>query len=154
MENNTDIIYSRILDRYIEIIYSSLLYSIRFIQPEKRFTEIKKHPVTHQLERYFNGEHIIFSCNIDISNLTLFERKVLEEVRNIKYGETLTYSELAEKIGSRAIRAVGNALSKNPVPIVIPCHRIVGKNTIGGYSAGIEIKTRLLELEKMNLNNL
>ena len=66
----------------------------------------------------------------------------------------MTYSELAEKIGSRAYRAVGNALGKNPIPIVIPCHRVVAKKGIGGYSEGIDIKTRLLELEKINANNL
>jgi methylated-DNA-[protein]-cysteine S-methyltransferase len=66
----------------------------------------------------------------------------------------MTYSELAGKIGCKGARAVGNALGKNPIPIIIPCHRVVAKKGIGGYSAGIEIKIRLLELEKGNVNNL
>ena len=91
---------------------------------------------------------------MDLSHLSRFEQEVLTQTRNIKYGKTITYSELAENIGSRAYRAVGNALGKNPVPIIIPCHRVVAKKGIGGYSEGLEIKTRLLELEKRNLNNL
>jgi methylated-DNA-[protein]-cysteine S-methyltransferase len=79
---------------------------------------------------------------------------VLGETRNIKYGRTITYSQLAEKIGCGGARAVGNALGKNPIPIIIPCHRVVAKKGIGGYSAGIYIKTRLLEFEKLNANNL
>ncbi len=83
-----------------------------------------------------------------------FAQKVLNETRRIKYGTTLTYSELAERIGIRSARAVGRALSINPILIVIPCHRVVAKNGIGGYSAGVDIKKRLLELEKTWFDNL
>ncbi|KAB2942195.1 MAG: methylated-DNA--[protein]-cysteine S-methyltransferase [Candidatus Methanoperedens sp.] len=116
--------------------------------------EKKTHDATNELERYFDGEAIDFSLDVDISYLSPFEQKVLMETRKIKYGKTITYSELAEKIGSRAVRAVGNALGKNPIPIIIPCHRVVAKKGIGGYSEGIDIKTRLLELEQVNANNL
>ena len=85
---------------------------------------------------------------VDMSNLTEFERQVLTETRNIPYGETVTYSELARRIGrDGGAQAVGQALSRNPYPIVIPCHRVVAKYGIGGYRGGIELKKKLLELE-------
>ena len=154
MVANIDIIYSKVLHRYIEIEYNTKLHSLRFVRPGKQLKEKKTNDITLELERYFQGEVIDFSPAFDISCLSPFEQKVLEETRKIKYGKTITYSELAEKIGSRAIRAVGNALGKNPVPIIIPCHRVVAKKGIGGYSEGIDIKTMLLELEKRNANNL
>lgn len=79
--------------------------------------------------------------------------KVLKETRKIKYGTTITYSELARRIGSRAVRAVGSALSRNPVPIIIPCHRVVAKNGIGGFSCGVDMKNKLIELERKHLSN-
>ena len=86
--------------------------------------------------------------------LSAFEKKVLDETSKIKYGKTIAYSELADKIGSRAVRAAGGALSRNPIPIIIPCHRVVAKKGIGGYSAGVDIKKRLLGFEKNLANNL
>lgn len=148
MTDEADIIYSKILDRYIEIEYGTKLRSLRFVRPGKQLMEKKTHDAAFELERYFDEETIDFSMDVDISYLSPFEQKVLAETRNIKYGKTITYSELAEKIGSRAVRAVGNALGKNPIPIIIPCHRVVAKKGIGGYSEGIDIKTRLLELEQ------
>ena len=154
MPGNIDIIYSKVLDRYIEIEYSTKLCSLRFVQPGKQLKEKKTFGATFELERYFEGEINDFSFDVDISHLSPFVQKVLTETRKIKYGKTMTYSELAEKIGSKAYRAVGNALGKNPLPIVIPCHRVLAKQGIGGYSGGMDIKTRLLELEKINVNNL
>jgi len=154
MENNLDIIYSKPLKCYIEIEYNTKLISLRFVGPGKHTREKKAHDAAFELDRYFEGELIDFASDVDISNFGPFTQKVLIETRKIKYGETITYSELAEKIGSRAARAVGNALGKNPIPIIIPCHRVVAKKGIGGYSGGIDIKTRLLELEKRNANNL
>mgnify|MGYP002266848858 CR=1 FL=1 len=73
---------------------------------------------------------------------------MLNETRKIPYGTTITYSELADRIGSSGgARAVGQALSKNPYPIIIPCHRVVARSGIGGYSGGVELKKRLLEIE-------
>ena len=154
MADKIDVIYSKVLDRYIEILYYTKLHSLRFVPPGKQLKEKKTNDATFELENYFNGSQIDFSFDVDLVHLSPFEQKVLTQTRKIKYGKTITYSELAEKIGSRAYRAVGNALGKNPVPIIIPCHRVVAKKGIGGYSEGLEIKTRLLELEKRNINNL
>ena len=149
-----DIIYSKLLGLHIEIEYNTALRSIRFLKPGEYHKEKKTLDATFKLERYFEGELVEFSTDLDISHLSPFEQKVLGETKNIKYGRTITYSQLAEKIGCKGPRAVGNALGKNPIPIIIPCHRVVAKKSIGGYSAGIDIKKKLLELEKRNVNNL
>ena len=149
-----DIIYSKTLGLHIEIEYNTALSSIRFLNPLENHKEKKSFDATFELERYFEGEVIEFSSDLDITRLSPFEQKVLGETKKIKYGRTITYSELAGKIGCMGARAVGNALGKNPIPIIIPCHRVVAKKGIGGYSAGIDIKTRLLEFEKRNVNNL
>lgn len=147
-----DVIFAKALDCYVEIEYNEKLRSVRFAR--RSLKENKTQDFTFELERYFNGEKIGFSCELDISNLSPFIQKVLCEARKIEYGRTITYSDLARRIGCRGARAVGRALANNPVPIIIPCHRVVAKNGIGGYSGGIGIKTRLLELEKSNLDNL
>ncbi len=101
------------------------------------------------ISRYLKGEKVDFSIyEPDLSDLTEFEQAVLNETKAIPYGTTITYSELADRIGSSGgARAVGQALSKNPYPIVIPCHRVVARSGIGGYSGGVKLKKRLLNLE-------
>lgn len=86
---------------------------------------------------------------IEHSRLTPFERKVLLRATRIRRGRTLTYKELAKTLGRKnAFRAVGNALSKNPLPIIVPCHRVVGTHGIGGYKLGNFTKSMLLSLER------
>ncbi len=146
MKPRIDIIFAKPLGCYVEIECNSRLRSIRFVKG-REFEERKTLDITSQLEGYFNGEEIDFSCDYDISKLSPFTQKVLEETGKIGYGRTITYSELARKVSSSP-RAVGGALARNPIPIVIPCHRVTAKNGIGGYSSGVEIKIKLLELEK------
>lgn len=100
--------------------------------------------------RYLKGDDVdFFQYSLDLSHLTEFERDVLQQTRRIPYGQTITYSELAGRVGRpAATRAVGQALAKNPYPIVIPCHRVVARSGPGGYMGGVELKTRLLELER------
>ncbi|HPE64309.1 MAG TPA: MGMT family protein [Methanothrix sp.] len=86
---------------------------------------------------------------LGLSGLTEFQREVLSFVASIPLGETLTYGQVAERLGRpNAARAVGQALGKNPFPLIIPCHRVVGSRSIGGYSSGVELKRRLLEIER------
>ncbi|MEM2924496.1 MAG: methylated-DNA--[protein]-cysteine S-methyltransferase [Methanocellales archaeon] len=108
-----------------------------------------KSRVIEDLRRYLNGEAIDFSkYNISLSSFTQFERAVLLETRKIPFGVTICYSELAKLVGTSAVRAVGNALAKNPVPLLIPCHRVIRKNgSLGGYTAGVNVKQKLLEIE-------
>lgn len=107
------------------------------------------HPVTRDILRYFNCENPDFSkYDIDLGMLTRFERRVLEETRRIRFGEVVTYGELARRAGTNAVRATGNALARNPVPIIIPCHRVIAAAGIGGYSGGLLIKKKLIKLER------
>lgn len=87
---------------------------------------------------------------LDLSRLTPFQRKVLEAVKTIPYGETRSYKWVAERIGKpKAARAIGQALKKNPYPIIIPCHRVIRSDgRLGGYSKGIRKKKRLLKKEE------
>lgn len=101
-----------------------------------------------QLNEYFNGERRTFDLEYAPKG-TEFQKRVWSCLQKIPYGRTVSYRELAEMTGSpNAQRAVGNANGKNPVAIFIPCHRVIRSDgTIGGYSCGIDIKEKLLELE-------
>lgn len=103
-----------------------------------------------EIRAYLRGERRDFSFPVRVRG-TAFQRAVWDVTRAIPYGERRTYAEIAEAIGTRAYRAVGTALAKNPVPLFIPCHRVVGKNDIGGYAFGIEMKRELLEMERRSL---
>ena len=149
--NDKDIIFVPELDRHIEIRYDKKLDSIMFLSSTDKLAQKRTVKASFELEEYFRGERTEFSCDIDLSGMSDFTRRVLEETRKIKYGTVITYSELARRIGSRGVRAVGGALGRNPIPIIIPCHRVVAKNGIGGYSCGVEIKKRLIELERKHL---
>jgi len=103
------------------------------------------------LTQYFSGKPVDFTCyEVMIGGFTA---RVLKEVRGVGYGEVTTYGELAKKLKTSP-RAVGQALKRNPAPVVIPCHRVVSKNSLGGYSSGENIKKLLLELEGIRLFGL
>ena len=105
------------------------------------------------LDRYLQGREVEFDVEVDISCLGAFTQKVLNELRKIPRGQVKTYGWLAKKIGKpKAARAVGQALKRNPIPIIIPCHRIIrDEGTIGGFSMGVNIKERLLALEGVHI---
>ncbi len=104
-----------------------------------------------QLNEYFSGERKVFTVPIDLKG-TEFQCKVWNNLLKIPYGETRCYSEIARMTGNqKASRAVGMANNRNPIPIIIPCHRVIGKNgMLVGYAGGLEIKKYLLELEQAN----
>ncbi|POB09437.1 methylated-DNA--[protein]-cysteine S-methyltransferase [Sulfobacillus sp. hq2] len=105
-------------------------------------------PYTTQLQEYFNGQRQHFTCAVDMRGTT-FQRRVWNALRDIPFGTVQSYSDIAARIGSpQAVRAVGAANGANPIPIVVPCHRVIGKNrTLTGYRGGLEVKAHLLELE-------
>jgi len=105
--------------------------------------------LSKKIERYFMGEKVEFDCDFEL-NLPEFTVKVLERVAEIPYGEIKTYGRLAEELDTSP-RTIGQALRKNPVLVLIPCHRIVAEYGIGGYSAGVDIKRALLRLEGVKL---
>jgi methylated-DNA-[protein]-cysteine S-methyltransferase len=102
-----------------------------------------------KLRRYFQGEPTDFSVTLDLSGTTDFQQRVWNIVRNIPRGETRSYGWVARQIGSpKAARAVGQAMSRNPLPIIIPCHRVIsGDGKIGGFGGGLKLKKLLLDLE-------
>lgn len=102
-----------------------------------------------QLEEYFNGERKEFHLPLEPKG-TEFQKQVWRALRKISYGTTKTYKEIAVEVGNeKACRAVGMANNKNPIAIIIPCHRVIGSNNkLVGYAGGLELKEKLLRLEK------
>jgi methylated-DNA-[protein]-cysteine S-methyltransferase len=105
--------------------------------------------VRRELEEYFSGDRRSFTVQVDLSLVHGFTRKVLEQTGRIPFGAVSTYREVATRAGSpRAVRAAGNALGSNPIPIVVPCHRVVRTGGgLGGYTGGLDRKIKLLQLE-------
>lgn len=101
-----------------------------------------------QLDEYFSGKRKIFDIKINPKG-TAFQKQVWQELQKIPYGETKFYSEIAESIGNKnAQRAIGSACNKNPILLVIPCHRVISKSgNIGGFAYGRNVKLELLKLE-------
>ncbi len=148
-----DFLFSKPLNRWIAIQGDKeKIKSIKFLPPHHRKRESLTLEISFELALYFQGEKTELDYRADLSHLTPFQQKILETARQIKYGETTSYTGLAALAGTKAVRSVGTALSRNPVPLLIPCHRILAKKGLGGYSAGVEIKKRLLELEGRNLS--
>lgn len=105
--------------------------------------------VRRQLEAYFAGEITDFELPL-APRTTPFQGRVLDELRKVPYGTTVSYGELARRVGNpKASRAVGLANGRNPIPIVIPCHRVIGANgNLTGYGGGLPLKRKLLALEQ------
>lgn len=103
-----------------------------------------------RFRRYWEGEATAFTDKIDLSGATYFQQNVWRAVQAIPYGETRSYSWVAARVGCpKAVRAVGQALAKNPVPIVVPCHRVIASDgSLGGFSGGSGMKKYLLHLER------
>jgi methylated-DNA-[protein]-cysteine S-methyltransferase len=106
-------------------------------------------PARRQLDEYFEGHRHRFELPLDIALLADFNRRVLRELARVPYGEVVTYGELAARSARpRAARAVGMVMNRNPLPIVLPCHRVIGASgKLTGYAGGLERKEALLRLE-------
>lgn len=104
--------------------------------------------VRRELDEYFDGRRRDFDLALDL-RVASFHDEVLRELARVPYGRTVTYGELARKVGRpRAARAIGTAMNRNPIPIVLPCHRVVGSNgSLTGYAGGLDRKLKLLQLE-------
>lgn len=123
----------------------------RALLPEMAPKELERE--RRELDEYFQGKRRRFDLPIDIRWGTEFQRSVLEAARRIPFGKSWCYSDVARGVGRPgAQRAVGSALGKNPVPIVIPCHRVVASGGgIGGYTGGLDIKRTLMRIEGIDL---
>lgn len=124
--------------------------SIRFLNEpadDKEYLPLSSN-IRKQLDGYFNHQITSFDLSLAPEG-TSFQKKVWQALQNIPYGATITYGELSKQIGdTKAVRAVGRANGQNPIPIIIPCHRVIGKNRkLTGYAGGIERKKWLLRHE-------
>src|SRR5579872_1493286 len=123
----------------------------RAAKPQPEWQESQRGPVgeaMRQLREYFAGERAEFDLPLAPEG-TAFQRSVWRQLQEIPYGETISYGELARRVGNpKASRAVGSANGANPLPIVIPCHRVIaGDGTLGGFGGGLQTKETLLALE-------
>lgn len=135
-------------DKFIfEIGYNKKIESIKIVEKEKTG---EKSPLTDlafkEISKFLDGKLEKFSFKINPKG-TNFQKKVWKEIEKIPYGKTITYKDLGDKINSKAYQAIGSACGKNPILFRIPCHRVVGKNNLGGFSYGLSLKKRLLEME-------
>jgi methylated-DNA-[protein]-cysteine S-methyltransferase len=126
------------LDRLARIAGPRVLRSPRSVDPARR-----------ELDEYFEGRRQAFDLSLDLRALPPFTVSVLRELARVPYGKTTTYGALAARVGHpRAARAVGTVMNRNRIPIVLPCHRVVGANgSLVGYAGGLDRKTALLRLE-------
>jgi methylated-DNA-[protein]-cysteine S-methyltransferase len=148
-ESFYDTIESHIGTLYL-LFTDDALRGINFARPAEILRKGNAPPlVKKELLEYFQRGRETFTAKIIFRKGTEFEKKVWLALRDIPYGETRTYKWLAEKIGKpAAFRAVGRALSRNPLPIFLPCHRVIESDgSLGGYSGGADIKRRLLDME-------
>ena len=115
---------------------------------EKNETELIKEAM-RQLNEYFQGKRSLFDLPLEPKG-TEFQKRVWNALKEIPFGETKSYGDIAKIIGNeKAARAVGMANNKNPIPIIIPCHRVIGANgKLVGYAGGLDVKEKLLKIEK------
>ncbi len=134
------------LDQHLEGLAAEL--SPRLLESPRHTEDVRR-----ELDEYFDGKRAEFTVPADLTFLRGFGRRVLEETAGIPFGVLATYREVATRAGSpRASRAAGNALAANPVPIVVPCHRVVHSGGgLGGYTGGLDRKITLLRLEGVDV---
>lgn len=136
----------------IDIKVASESNIIQEIRVERSAGKNSNSGLARYFRDYLHGKIEVFEIGLNLGRLTGFQRRVYEAASSIPYGKTASYQQVAEKIGGKKYaRAVGTALSKNPFPIAIPCHRVLPKNAgidnPGGFAGGTELKTKLLHIE-------
>jgi len=129
-------------DRGLEELSETL--GRRVLRVPRRVDDVRR-----ELDEYFEGRRTEFDLPLDVSRVPEFQRVVLHELALVPYGEVTTYGALAARVGKpRAARAVGGAMNRNPIPIVLPCHRVIGASgSLTGYGGGLDRKRALLKLE-------
>lgn len=115
-----------------------------WVRDDSIFPEVRR-----QLAEYFSGSRTTFDLELEVRGTT-FQKSVLQALQTIPFGQTRTYKDIAEQVGSpKAVRAVGAANGNNPIPIIIPCHRVIGSNgKLTGFGGGLPTKQYLLDLEQ------
>ncbi len=148
---NYDFYHSPIGLLYIESTVNGI-FTIKLIDPSDLHTpmpSVHTSQAKQELEEYFNKSREVFDVPTDLNQGTLFQRNVWNMLKDIPYGSTISYQYIADQLDNPlSVRAVGMANGRNPIPIIIPCHRVIGSNgSLVGYALGIDIKRKLLSLE-------
>lgn len=133
--------------------YDSLCQIVESQIQSDQFDKNCTHVIIDKLVAYLNGEIISFDVPLDLPQATKFQQEVRQATCSIPYGETRTYSWISQHTDHpRAVRAIGQVLAHNPVPIIIPCHRVIAADgNLQGFRGGIEMKQRLINLEQNNI---
>jgi len=141
--------------RGLKLVSFSTGSHARQVDPEWQEGGSQFREVVRQLRSYFAGKRTSFDLPLILEG-TDFQKRVWTAIQNIPYGQTMSYKELAEKVGKpAAVRAVGAANGANPIPIIIPCHRVVGNDgSLTGFGGGLPLKRKLLDLESRQLKLL
>jgi len=144
-----DHLYSDYLGLYVTVEFDKNTIKSLSMTSKKPADPSKGSKVVRSLEAYFkDGKGDFSGYTFDIGGMTPFQRSVLEAISKIPPGETMTYGEVAAAAGKPgAARAVGNVMAHNPIPLMLPCHRVVASNGLGGFTGGLDIKRKLLKLE-------
>lgn len=145
--------YQSPLGQIIFTVEDHRLTRMSFGETKEDDEDVMIERVRFELDEYFSGKRVVFSIPILFSGGTDFENKVWNALLKIPYGETRSYEDIARAIGhEKAFRAVGQACKNNPIGIVVPCHRVIGKNkTMTGYSGPhVDLKRALLDIESRN----
>lgn len=150
--------YLKIDDLVLELItFGEEIYAINFVAESESKNETKVEAETDfskkikkELLEYFDGTKKEFDLKLVLKG-TEFQKKVWKELQKIPYGQTASYGEIAKNIGNpKGARAIGMACNRNPIPIIVPCHRVIGKSgKLTGYAGGLDIKVKLLKIENM-----
>ncbi|MFC1855062.1 methylated-DNA--[protein]-cysteine S-methyltransferase [Thermodesulfobacteriota bacterium] len=138
----------------VTLITTDAALKKRCISESCSLSEFSNNELINELEKYLSGSRVDLDFSCDLSGFTPLEQRILSAAREIPYGNTATYEDIAIKVGNKNLsRVVGRTMSKNRCPIVIPCHRVVGKSgKLVGFSAdgGLLLKRALLKLERIN----
>lgn len=143
--------YVKLFNKTIEVKTDDIgICWVEFCDDIKDFNVDNENVIQKQFTEYEKGARKVFDLPLHIKG-TEFQKKVWNALLEIPYGETRSYQEIAIQIGNpKAVRAVGGACNRNPIGIIVPCHRVVGKNgSLTGYAGGLDYKKLLLEKEKM-----
>lgn len=134
--------------KHYDTIPAARIDTLLRLTPARR-DEARVKPYMQAVFNYLNGTNDTLDIKLDLTGGTKLQRKVWDELLKIPYGTTISYSDLATRVKKpSAVRAVASACGKNPIPLIIPCHRVVGKNGgLGGFAWGLETKQHLHDLE-------
>jgi methylated-DNA-[protein]-cysteine S-methyltransferase len=144
-----DYIYSKYLKLYVVVEEENGAIKSLEMTGKKPAFKPRGSAIARSLEAYFEtGKQDYSQYKMDLGGMTAFQKKVLKTISNIPSGETMTYGEVAKAAGKPgAARAVGNVMACNPIPLILPCHRVVASNGLGGFTGGLDVKRKLLKLE-------